>query len=243
MRANEDTEVAVAAAIAPLFTFAVAAALVGVRGEVRPEITAVALAVTVALGARFGGRGGGVGSALMAAVSFDFMHTRPYLSLKIANSDDLLLTILLLVVGLIVGGLAGTAAEDRRRARARNTPLHLTRVLSQARDAEPDDIQLAVKAELLGLLGLRDCWFTPDSVSLPVLGSRGELDVPIKRFARGGFELPDEGVAVLVAAYGHRFGYLVCQTTRGVGVSAEARDTAAALGEVLGLAMSVPPSG
>lgn len=235
---RSDGADAVAAALAPLATFAVAAALVGVRGEVRPEVTAVALAATVALAGRFGGRRGGVLAAVMAAVSFDFMHTRPYLSLKITNGDDVLLTILLLVVGLIVGGLAGNAAEDRRRARDRGKPDGLSRVLASVRDGDPADVQLAVRAELLGLLELQDCWFTPDSVSLPVIGPWGELDLRVKRFRRGGFELPEDGVAVLVAAYGRRFGYVVCQTSRGVGVSIDARRIAAGLGEVLGMAMS-----
>jgi hypothetical protein len=229
----------VAAALAPLATFAVAGALVGVRGEISPAVTALALAATVALGGRFGGRAGGVAAALVAALSFDFMHTRPYLSLKIDNGNDILITILLLVVGLVVGGLAGKAADDHRRVRTRANADGLNRVLALVRVGAPEDVELAVKAELLGLLGLRDCWFTPDAVSLPVIGSWGELDLPVKRFTHQGFELPDGGVAVLVAAYGRTFGYLVCQPTRGAGVSIEARQVAAGLGEVLGMAMSV----
>src|ERR1700749_127217 len=99
----QNSEVGVAAGIAPLVTFGVASALVLVRGEVQPSVIAVALAATVALCGRFGGREGGVAGGRRAAASFDFLHTKPYLSLKIANGSDLLLTILLLGVGLIVG--------------------------------------------------------------------------------------------------------------------------------------------
>ena len=41
----------------------------------------------VLLGAVTGGRGAGVVSALVAAISFDFFHTRPYGSLKITDGN------------------------------------------------------------------------------------------------------------------------------------------------------------
>jgi hypothetical protein len=228
----------VAAALAPLFTFAVAGALVGVRGEVRPEVVALALALTVVAGGWWGGRVGGAASAVMAALGFDFMHTRPYLSLKIADGSDVLVTLLLLVVGVAVGSLSGQVAEQRRRARARSHPAVLTRVLALARDTTPDDVELAVKAELLTVLRLRDCWFTDDPVALPEIGPWGELDLEVKRYTHDGFELPEVGVAIPVAAYGRRYGTLVGETTPGAGVGIEARAAAAALGEVLGMAMS-----
>jgi hypothetical protein len=224
--------------LAPLVTLGVAATLVGVRGEVRPEVIALALALTVSLGGRFGGRLGGVTSALMAAASFDFLHTQPYLSLKISNGTDILITVLLLVVGLVVGGLAGRATDDRRRARERGAADRLLRVLAVARDGNLDDLETAVRGEMVGVLGLRACSYTSDAQSLPVVGPNGELDLPRLRFARGGFELPDRGVAVPVAAQGRTFGYLVCLPTPGVGVRVESRQTAAALGEVLGLAIN-----
>jgi hypothetical protein len=232
----------VAAAAAPLATFAVAGALVGVRGEVRPEVVALALALAVVGSGWWGGRTGGIAAALMAALSFDFMHTKPYLSLKVADSDDLLVTILLLVVGLAVGTLSAEAAHQRRRARARSQPGGVTRVLALTRDATPEDVELAVKAELLTVLGLNDCWFTTEPVELPEIGSMGEIDLEVMRFTHDGFELPDSGVAVPVVAYGHRYGTLVGRPTSGVGVGIEARAAAAALGEVLGLAMRASSS-
>src|SRR3954470_21911860 len=81
-------------------------ALVGVRGEIDSQITALVLVVTVVAGGQVGGRLGGLVSALMAATSFDFFHTEPYLSLKITNAKDIETTILLLIVGLAVGALA-----------------------------------------------------------------------------------------------------------------------------------------
>jgi hypothetical protein len=221
-----------------LGALAVSGALVGVRGEIHPEVTALALAVTVALAGRLAGRGAGISAALMAAASFDFMHTQPYLSLKIANTSDVLTTLLLLLVGIVVGDLASRAGSDRRRAHdLRSDPTGLTRVLHVARGTSPEDVEASVRAELLGLLQLRDCWFTRDEVHLPVIGPWGQLDLPRKRFAGDGFELPPDGVAIEVSAYGRRYGYLVCQPEPGVGVTIERRRVAAELGDVLGLAL------
>jgi hypothetical protein len=237
-----DLRIGVATALSPLVTFSVAAALVGVRGEIRPEIVAVTLAAAVALCGRFGGRAGGVAAALMAAASFDFLHTKPYLSLKMNSGNDILLTFLLLGVGLIVGGLAGQAADARRQAGDTSDRDRLRRALAIARDSELEDVEAAVRAELLGLLGLRACWFDPDTGRRPVLGPWGELEMKKLRFSRGGghagFELPEEGVAVKVSGGGRTFGYLICIPTSGFGVSIEDRQAAAGLGEVLGLAMN-----
>lgn len=237
-----SSEIGVAAALGPLVTFGVAAALVGVRGEVRPEVIAVALAVTVALCGRFGGRQGGVAAALMAATSFDFLHTKPYLSLKIANGSDLLVTVLLLGVGLIVGGLAGQAYDARRWALDTTAQDRLRRVLAVARDGEAGDIETAVCTEVADLLDLRSCWLAQDPGRIPVLGPDGELDHESLVFSRGrgrgGFELPEDGVAIAIATRRNRFGYLLCLPTPGVGVSMGARRTAVDLVEILALAMS-----
>lgn len=221
-----------------LATIGVAGLLVGVRGEIDPAITALVLAVVVALSGRFGGRAAGVTAAVVAAASFDFMHTKPYLSLKISDATDILITVLLLIVGLIVGGLAARAGRDRRRAYAAlNDPNGLERVLHIARTSSADDVQMAVRAELLGMMNLQDCWFTTDAVLLPKLTDRGALEASELRYTHDGFELPRTGIAIEVAAYGQRCGYLVCQPTPGAGVSLEKRRVAVELANVLGLAL------
>lgn len=221
-----------------LASLGTAGLLVGVRGEIAPAVTALVLAAVVALTGRVGGRAAGVTAAIVAALSFDFMHTKPYLSLKIANRNDILITVLLLVVGLIVGGLAARADRDRRRAHsARLDPGGLERVLHVARTSDTDDVQLAVRAELIGMMSLQDCWFTTDAVLLPTLGEHGELTTPTLRYTHDGFELPREGIAIEVATSGTTYGYLVCRPTPGEGVSLEKRRVAVELANVLGLAL------
>jgi K+-sensing histidine kinase KdpD len=200
-RVNAD----VVASLSALLSLAVAAALVGVRDQVHPEVTAVALAAVVAVAGRFGGRVAGVTSALVAALSFDFFHTRPYLSLKIENTTDVLVTVLLCVVGLIVG--THQQGDDRRA---------LARVLGVARRGRPAEIELAVRRELVALLGLEQCWFTRDDPPA------GALTIP-------------------VTAFGRAHGHLVCVPSGAIGADARKQRRAAELADVLALAMGSQP--
>jgi len=230
----------IAIPLAGLAALAVSGLLVGVRGEIRPEVTAVTLAAVVAAGGRLGGRRAGVVGAVVAALSFDFMHTRPYLSLKIDDLSDVLLTLVLLAVGLVVGGLASASTRDRRRLAERRPADQdrLRRVLDVSRTATEADVELAVRAELMGLLHLEDCFFTENEVNIPQLTSGGAIDgAPIMHYTHDGFELPRSGVAIRVAAYGTTHGYLVCIPTEGVGIPLADRALAGELADVLALAV------
>jgi hypothetical protein len=216
MPRRRDPELAVA--LSALAALAVAIALVSVRGEVHSEAIALVLAVTVAVAGRVGGRAGGIAAALMAATAFNFFHTQPYLSLKIDDADDVITTILLLVVGLVVGGLSARVDASRRAPdRA------LARVLKVAMEGDRDDVELSVRAELLEILQLKECWFATDNVDLPVLTPHGRL--------------PDRGVTISVDAPGRHFGQLVCIPTPEAGVGDAERRAAIALAEVLGLSL------
>ena len=96
----------------------VAGALVGVRGEILASTVALLLMVVVVAVAAVGGRAGGAAAAITAALSFDFFHTRPYLSLSIVSRDDVETAALLLVAGLIVGTMAGRSGRARQSAAA-----------------------------------------------------------------------------------------------------------------------------
>ncbi len=79
---------------------------------------ALVLVLVVVLAAIGGGREAGAVAAVSAALSFDFFHTVPYLTLQIDSGDDVETTLLLLGVGLAVGHLgvdarqAGAPTED-----------------------------------------------------------------------------------------------------------------------------------
>ena len=76
------------------------------RGRQRQRSLLV-LVVVVVVAAVTGGRVAGAVAAITAALSFDFFHTTPYLSLTMDSSDDVETTVLLLIVGVVVGTIAG----------------------------------------------------------------------------------------------------------------------------------------
>src|SRR5262245_31974555 len=84
----------------------VAAALVVVRDTIGNTNVALILVVFIVAAAVFGGRLAGATAAIVAAISFNFFHTQPYLTLRIKEGQDVVTVLLLLVVGLAVGELA-----------------------------------------------------------------------------------------------------------------------------------------
>jgi uncharacterized protein DUF4118 len=232
---REPTLIVPLAGLAPLVA---AAAMVAVRGEVEPEITVLVLALTVALGARLGGRPAGVLAAVIAALSFDFFHTRPYLSLTISDPEDILSTVLLLAVALVVGGLSARATAEQQELRTmRDDGAAVRRVLLIAVTGDPEDVELAVRAELSTLLVLRECRYAPDSGGLPLLGPNGELPDAQLRYQPEGFELPVAGFAIRVQRAGRTLGYLLCHPVAGVGIHVANRRSAVALSEILALSL------
>jgi len=229
--------------IAAVLPLAAGGLLVGVRGEVRPEVVALALALVVVVGGRIGGRPGGVAAALMATATFDFFHTQPYLSLKIARTNDLWTALVLLAVGLAVGDLSGRVASERTRLRGRNVGSEsLSRVVDVAAGGCAEDVELSVRAELLELLSLQDCWFTTGPVELPLMDMKGRVDVPYVYQKPGGFELPQAGFALPVPWRGRTLGYLAATPVPSVGISVERRRVAVVMAEVLGLALAAEPA-
>ena len=103
----------------------VSAALIPLRGEIRPSNVSLVLVLVVVIAAVLGGRIGGATAAFVSALSFDFFLTRPYYSFTIDARDDIETAVLLLVVGLVVGELVvrtrrseTQAAVSRGRSRA-----------------------------------------------------------------------------------------------------------------------------
>jgi hypothetical protein len=235
--ARDDT----AAVLAIIVTIGVAAALVVIRGEVDNSVTVLVLAAVVSACGLLGGWRAGVTGAIAAAVSFNFFHTQPYLSLRIHDADDVLTTFVLLVVGLM-GGVASHAVARRESVAVEaGTELgaieRVIRLLTDGADAE--DVEVAVRAELLDVLGLSDCRFVvgePGAVA--VLERGGAVDEVVTVYHDGGFELPARGVAIPVTAAGVVRGHLVCTPRRGIAISLLRRRTAVSLAGLLGAALS-----
>lgn len=142
---------------------ALAAALVPARGSLPNATTALALAVVVTVLAATGTRVTAVVAALSAGLTFDAFFTKPYDSLAITRAEDLEITVLLLVVGLLAGQLAARARWHRVRAAEASYDLgRIHAVAEMVADGEPtEQVILAVANELTDLLGLRECHFDP----------------------------------------------------------------------------------
>ena len=102
---------------AVLGPLALSGVLVAFRGELFSSNAAVVLVLPVLAAAIVGGRRGGAAAAVVAALCFDFFFTHPYYSFTMNDPDEVETTIVLLVVGLVVGELV---VRTRRSRRARD---------------------------------------------------------------------------------------------------------------------------
>jgi hypothetical protein len=220
----------------------VGAALVGVRDDIEHTTSVLILVVVVVLAAMAGGRWAGALAAFVAAVSFDFFLTQPYLSLRIDSESDIETTVMLLVIGLLVGQIVVFARRSRRAADEASDEIgRLRRVAGQAASGLASGaLAVMVEHELAGLLRLQSCTFQREEldVELPRLDRSGTLaGVTAHRYdPRGGFALPAQGVELPVLGGGETIGrfVLIPEPDGPSGVSLEARIVAVALADQFG---------
>jgi len=189
-------------------------------------------------------------SALTAAASYDFFHTRPYLSLLIHDADDVEMTILLLVLGLVSGQLAWqTRVTARQRDGGRGGLDQIRRLADQvAQGSQSADVIAAAREELFTLFELVDCRFeaTPfqDRLDLPCLERNGVVARRRYRMEPGGdleLELPVEGIALPVLSRGQIVGRFVLDFGPGAGATLEQRVVAIALADQVGASLAIYP--
>jgi hypothetical protein len=238
----DDRLVVAGLGVAALGPIAVASALVPFREHIADVNAALVFVVVVVLAAALGGRWTGVSAAVVSALSYDFFLTRPYGSLTMDQAEDIITTVLLAAVGLIVGEIVVWAHRGYRQSRrGRDEIARLHRVAEQvAAGARTDDVLASVRAELSQLLSLRSCEFEqpPFSAPLPRLERNGSVETPRRRFVRGEFALPTEGVELPVLGRGRQLGRLVLVPQPDVGVSIEERVVAIALSDQLGAVLA-----
>ena len=131
--------------------------MVAFRGEIRTTDAALVLVLAVLAAALLGGRRGGFVSAIVAALSFDFFFTKPYYSFTINSRDDIETTIVLLVVGLVVGELVVRARQSRLLAEASQREVHRVRRVAEvgAGGGAAGRLVDVVRNEVVELLGAR----------------------------------------------------------------------------------------
>jgi hypothetical protein len=225
-----------------LAAIGVASVLVALRGVMLNANVAIVLVLVVVLVAAAGGRRAGAVTAVVAALSFDFFHTRPYLQLRIASRDDVETTLLLLAVGLVVGTVTARARREKGAAAASRSEIRrIYRVAELAATGdEPSDIILAAQAELTALLGLRDCRFEapPFVTGYERLERSGAMSSRALHLRPGGFELDVAGVELPVMGRGQVLGRFVLEPEPGTGVSLESRVVAIAVADQVGAVLA-----
>jgi len=219
-------------------------ALVSLRDVMLNTNVALVLVTVVVVTAASGGRQAGALSAISAAVSFDFFHTRPYLQLRMTSADDIETTLLLLAVGLIVGHVAAKGQRARSSAETRRGAIgRMYRVAElAARGDDPADVVMAAEAELTALLNLQSCRFEapPFTSTFERFERSGFVTGHEHRFQRGGLELPAEGVELPVLGRGQLLGRFVLDPTPGTGISLEQRVVAVAMADQVGAVLAAP---
>ena len=231
----------VIAAVAPV---AIALVLLPFRSDIRTDNVSLVLVLAVLIGAMAHERLGGAVAAVLAAVSFDFLFTRPYYSFTISSGDDLQPFVLLLAVGLVAGELVVRSRRSYAVARhSRREAEQLRHMAELAAGGEsPGRLILVVQNELTRILDLKSCRFErpPFQTSLPQLRHRGV------RLAAGDddesglhsqLELPVRANGKLIG----RFVLTMPVEGSGIALPASDRALAVALADQLGAALAGPP--
>jgi K+-sensing histidine kinase KdpD len=92
--------------------------LVPLREFLGPANVAIILLLGVQVVAMIGGRAGGIMGAVVAALSFDFFFTEPYLQLVIDDRYDVITAVLLLLAGLATSELSTLRVRRALRLRS-----------------------------------------------------------------------------------------------------------------------------
>lgn len=227
-----------------LAAIGVAGLLVPARDWLDPTNVALVLVVVIAGAAATGGRAAGALTSVIAALSFNFFHTQPHYSLRINDRVDVITTLLLVVVGLIVGELANLRTRSRREATVATGGTRrledVAAAVASGRDAE--FVWPVVRQALVEQFRLADCRFEPAPFepvgALPRLHRDGRLPATEHVFTGDGFELPAQGVEVLVESGPTLLGHLVLVPTPHAGATRAERKVVVALADQFAVAVA-----
>jgi hypothetical protein len=242
VRCRSDRAIGAAGiATAILGPLAVSGLLVVARDELFPTNAALVLVLAVLAAAIVGGRVGGAIGAVVAALCFDFFFTHPYYSFTIDRRDDVETTVVLLVVGLVVGEVVVRLRRSRRAAReSRREVEQIQRVAELAAGSGPESRLITiVEREVTALLGARGARFEmpPYPTALPRIG-HGVLTIPPGGNGNASPPVgPRNEVELLVCGHGRELGRLVLVLPRdssGATLPARDRGLAVALVDQLG---------
>ncbi|MET0275899.1 MAG: DUF4118 domain-containing protein [Acidimicrobiia bacterium] len=231
--------------IGGLGPIAVAAVLVPLRDHVATANLALIMVLVVVLAAVVGGRGPAALAAVIAAVSFDFFLTQPYLSMQIESADDVETMAILLVIGVAVGQIAVRSRRHRIEARRGADEIaRLHRIAELASSGASADVLITtLEMELADELHLRDCRYEPVVIArvLPRLERNGAVTgMHEHHFVDRGMTLPPE-CELPVVGRGRELGRFVLVADPSFGCTLEERIVAVAMSDQLGAVLATEP--
>ncbi|VXC22046.1 DUF4118 domain-containing protein [Aeromicrobium sp. 9AM] len=222
----------------PLVWCAVAAHL---RGDVTAATAALVLVAIVVGAATTGDRVAGIVAAVSGGLWFDFFLTEPFHRFTIEDSDDLEVTLLLVLVGVAVTELAiwggRQQAEASRRAGHLNGLMATSQIISG--QFSPRALADQVAAHIAELLDVDSCQFI-EAGAVPADGAVIEADGEVRlrgrmlNVDRDG--LPTLGEVVLPARRSGRVAgvFLIVAATQIVRPTLERRQVAVLLADQVG---------
>ncbi|MEP7115781.1 MAG: DUF4118 domain-containing protein [Ilumatobacteraceae bacterium] len=240
MKTSAEPAGRVALAVGPAVALAAAGLLDGVRDDIGVVNVALILSFIVVVAA-LSGRPAGLTTAVIAGMSYNFFHTRPFHSLRISSGSDVLTVGMLMGIGVIVSEMS---AWRRRAHTASLRRLRGARALEAAAEqlaagSDPDVIWSGIRTTLIDMLGLADCRFEPGSTaSVEPLPRSGSLFAGSMRLGRDGFEMPATGTSIAVAYAGRTIGHIVLVPSGNLGSSRDIRQVAVALADEYAVALA-----
>jgi uncharacterized protein YjeT (DUF2065 family) len=232
----------IACASAVLAPVVLGATLYPARGHVVPANVALVFVILTVAVSSIGIRGAALVAAVMSGLSFDYFCTVPYLTLRMSRSEDMMTTLLLVVVGLIVGQLAALGRRARAQAREGSDRLRRIHGLSERIATGSDSAFLisAVASELRDLLFLQECRFTdrPCGDVMARISGDGSVAIGTLLWQPERFGLPTRQVELPVRSAGLPVGSFILTPSPAVPVDLERRLVAVALADELGAALA-----
>jgi hypothetical protein len=125
----------------PLLAVLLGFALIPFRESTTASNLSFAFVVLTVVVSAFGGRAAGVATALVSSLSMDFFLTRPYLSLRMHESHDVVAFLGLTACGLVAASL-GSAQRIASLRELRSHAALLERTLAELEGAGPLDVEL-----------------------------------------------------------------------------------------------------
>ena len=222
--------------VGPIVAFALGAVTSQVRDQLGATNVGIALALVVALAA-LASRGAGLVTAVVAALTFNFFHAKPYHSLRIHESRDVAIVALLAVLGLVISDISAwrrrREAIAHRHERAVAAPLTIGNLAAGVHPV--GEVWPAVVTTILDQLSLADCGVVAQQpTNLPLISrsvGRGED-------GSDSLLLPAKGASIAIVNGASTLGYLVVMPPPGITSLTIERRVIVALADHLAIALT-----